>query len=50
MDAVAKTVRLPLDVAERLRVLAFTRRKPQSVMVVEALRRYLDAEEAPDGS
>ncbi|HEV2375842.1 MAG TPA: CopG family transcriptional regulator [Streptosporangiaceae bacterium] len=48
MDTAAKTLRFPVDLAERLRVLAFKRRVSQASMVTEALRRYLDQEEARD--
>ena len=42
MDYQAKTVRLPEDLAERLRIAAFKLRVSQASLIVIALAAYLD--------
>ena len=40
-----QTVRLPIDLAERLRLVAFRRRESQNTLIVKALTIALDLEE-----
>ena len=44
----AQTVRLPAGLAERLRVLAFTRREPQSAIMVRGIAAEVTRMEAED--
>jgi predicted DNA-binding protein len=41
MDVTPKTLRLPNEMAERLRQVAFDRRVTQTALMLEALERYL---------
>lgn len=42
VDIVAKTVRLPGELAERLRVIAFQRRASQSSIIIRAVQAEVD--------
>jgi predicted transcriptional regulator len=46
MEYQAKTVRLPSDLTERLRILAFKHRVSQASLIVEAVSAHLDRLEA----
>jgi len=45
----ATTLRLPEDLAERLRLIAFLERRPQSTIIVEALEARVSDLEAEHG-
>jgi predicted DNA-binding protein len=46
----ALTVRLPISVHERLRVLAFETRRAKGDLIIEAIAMYLDATESVESA
>lgn len=49
-ETTIRTLRLPPDVAEKLRTEGFMRRMPQNAIVIEALRKHLGIKQILKGT